>query len=53
MSPMSHWLSKGAGFPIQGSEGSKPLCGSKVDSTFHPPEANQMSTNTSWGLSEK
>ena len=47
MSPMSHWLSKGAGFPIQGSEGSK------VDSTFHPPEANQMSTNTSWGLSEK
>ena len=32
---------------------SKPLGGSKVDSTFHPPEVDQMSTRTSWGLSGK
>ena len=27
------------------------LGGSKVDSAFHYPEVNQMSTRNSWGLS--
>ena len=36
-----------------GVEDSKPLDGSKADSTFHPSEVNEMSTRNSLGLSGK
>ena len=31
----------------------KPLGGSKVDSAFHPPEVDRMSTRNFWELSGK
>ena len=40
-------------FQSTGTAGSKPLGGSKVDSTFYPSEVDQMSTKNSWGLSGK
>ena len=38
---------------IPGVPFSKPLCGSKVDSAFHPSEVNIMSTGNFWELSVK
>ena len=32
---------------------SKPMCGSEVDSVFHPSEVNKMSTRNLWELSGK
>ena len=40
-------------FPNPGVPCSKPLGGSKVDSAFHPPEVDRMSTRNFWELSGK
>ena len=39
--------------PNPGVPCSKPLGGSKVDSAFHPPEVDRMSTRNFWELSGK
>ena len=33
--------------------GNSPLCGSKVNSAFHPSEVDQLSTSNSWELDGK
>ena len=44
---ISRWI------PNPGVPCSKPLGGSKVDSAFHPPEVDKMSTRNFWELSGK
>ena len=44
---LSRWI------PNPGVPYSKPLCGSKVDSAFHPSEVDKMSTRNFWEFSGK
>ena len=48
---MAKWLRCWVSNP--GISCSKPLGGSKVDSTFHPSKVNKMSTRNIWKLSGK
>ena len=44
---LRHWIAN------PGVSDSTPVSGSKVGSTFHPFEVDQMNTKNSWGLSDK
>ena len=44
---LGHWIAN------PGVSDSTPVSGSKVGSTFHPFEVDQMNTKNSWGLSDK
>ena len=46
---MNYWLRRW--IPNPGVPCSKPLGGSKIDSTFHPSKVDKMSTKNFWELS--
>ena len=53
LSGYNYTLKYKIGTPNPGVPCSKPLGGSKVDSAFHPPEVDRMSTRNFWELSGK